>query len=208
MNPRRDLDEIVNTKLVRLFGWFGIVTPVLGFTMIFLAISTAPWFSWQGNALSDLGVEGLTAAIFNGGLVMTGSVMAVFSLSVYEFGKEDRLGKVGFVLLLLACILLLGIGVFPETAGDIHTQFSVAFFVTLPVAIIVNGVYLRRRGNRELGALGIAAGAVAIAIWTLPWDGVAIPEAVSAASAGVWSAATGAWLARYVEKYQIDDLTV
>ena len=197
----------MNVKLVRLFGWFGIVTPVLGFTMIFLAISTAPWFSWQGNALSDLGVEGLTAAIFNGGLIMTGSVMAVFSLSVYEFGKEDRLGKAGFALLLLACIFLLGIGVFPETAGYIHMQFSVAFFVTLPVAIIVNSVYLIRQGNRELGALGIAAAAVAIAIWTLPWDGVAIPEAVSAASAGVWSTVTGAWLARYVEKYQIDDLT-
>jgi hypothetical membrane protein len=207
LNPGLDLDGIVNTKLVRLFGWFGIVTPVLGFSMIFLAISTAPWFSWQGNALSDLGVEGLTAVIFNGGLVMTGSVMAVFSLSVYEFGKEDRLGKLGFALLLLACILLMGIGVFPETAGDIHMQFSVAFFVTLPVAIIVNGVYLRRRGNRKLGALGIAAGVVAIAIWTLPWDGVAIPEAVSAASAGVWSTVVGAWLARYVDDYRIDDLT-
>ncbi len=198
----------MNVKLVRLFGWFGIVTPVLGFIMIFLAISTAPWFSWQGNALSDLGVEGLTAVIFNGGLIMTGSVMAVFSLSVYEFGKEDRLGKAGFVLLLLACIFLLGIGVFPETAGSIHMEFSVAFFVTLPVSIIVNGVYLRRRGNRKLGVLGIAAAAVAIAIWTLPWDGVAIPEAVSAASAGVWSAATGVWLARYVDEYHIDDLTV
>ncbi|MBC8224198.1 DUF998 domain-containing protein [Candidatus Bathyarchaeota archaeon] len=197
----------MNVKLVRLFGWFGVFTPVLGFSMIFLAISTAPWFSWQGNALSDLGVEGLTAAIFNGGLVMTGSVMAVFSLSVYEFGKEDRLGKAGFALLLLACILLMGIGVYPETAGRIHLQVSVAFFVTLPVAIIVNSVYLMRRGNRELGALGIAAGAVAIAIWTLPWDGVAIPEAVSAASAGVWSTATGFWLARYVEEYRIDDLT-
>jgi len=207
LNPCLDLDGIVNTKLVRLFGWFGIVTPVLGFTMIFLAISTAPWFSWQGNALSDLGVEGLTAVIFNGGLVMTGSVMAVFSLSVYEFGKEDRLGKVGFVLLLLACVLLMGIGVYPETAGFIHFQFSVAFFVTLPVAIIVNGVYLRRRGKGELGALGIAAGAVAIVIWTLPWDGVAIPEAVSAASAGVWSTVVGVWLARYVEEDSIDDLT-
>jgi hypothetical membrane protein len=198
----------LNVKLVRLFGWFGIVTPVLGFTMIFLAISTAPWFSWQGNALSDLGVEGLTAAIFNGGLIMTGSVMAVFSLSVYEFGKEDRVGRAGFRLLLLACIFLLGIGVFPETMGGIHMQFSVAFFVTLPVSIIINGAYLIGRGNRELGALGIAAGAIAIAIWTLPWDGVAIPEAVSAASAGVWSMVTGAWLARYVEEYQIDDLTV
>ncbi len=197
----------MNTKLVRLFGWFGIVTPVLGFGMIFLAISTAPWFSWQGNALSDLGVDGITAVIFNGGLIMTGSVMAIFSLSVYEFGKEDMLGKAGFILLLLACIFLLGIGVFPETAGDIHLQFSVAFFVTLPVSIIVNSVYMIRQGNRELGALGIAAGAVAIAIWTLPWDGVAIPEAVSAASAGVWSTVIGFWLARYVEKHVIDDLT-
>jgi hypothetical membrane protein len=197
----------LNVKLVRLFGWFGIVTPVLGFLMIFLAISTAPWFSWQGNALSDLGVEGLTAVIFNGGLIMTGSVMAVFSLSLYEFGREDWLGRAGFRLLLLSCISLLGIGVFPETAGGIHMQFSVAFFVTLPASIIVNGAYLIRRGNRELGALGIAAAAVTIAIWALPWDGVAIPEAVSAASAGVWSMVTGAWLARYVEEYQIDDLT-
>jgi hypothetical membrane protein len=197
----------LNVKLIRLFGWFGIVTPVLGFGMILLAISTAPWFSWQTNALSDLGVDGLTAVIFNGGLIMTGSVMAVFSLSVYEFGKEDRLGKAGFILLLLACIFLLGIGVFPETAGDIHLKFSVAFFVALPVSIIVNSVYLIRQGNRELGALGIAAGAVAIAIWTLPWDGVAIPEAVSAASAGVWSTVTGFWLARYVEEHVIDDLT-
>ena len=45
--------------------------------------------------------------VFNVGLIMTGSVMAVFSLSVYEFGKEDMLGKIGFVLLLLASILLI-----------------------------------------------------------------------------------------------------
>ncbi len=194
-------------KLVRLFGWFGIVTPVLGFLMIFLAISTAPWFSWQGNALSDLGVEGLTAAIFNGGLIMTGSVMAVFSLSVYEFGKEDWLGRAGFRLLLLACIFLLGIGVFPETAGGIHLQFSVAFFVALPVAIIVNSVYMIRQGHRNLGVLGIAAGVVAISIWVLPWEGVAIPEAVSAASAGVWSTVVGIWMVKYVEKNRVDDLT-
>jgi hypothetical membrane protein len=197
----------LNVKLIRLFGWFGIVTPVLGFLMIFLAIGTAPWFSWQANALSDLGVEGLTAAVFNGGLIMTGSVMAIFSLSVYEFGKEDMLGKIGFVLLLIAAILLMGIGVFPETVEPTHWQFSVAFFVNLPVTIIVNGVYLRRRGNRQLGAVGIVAGMIAIAIWLLPWDGVAIPEAVSAAAAGVWSTVIGAWLGRYVEEHQIDDLT-
>jgi hypothetical membrane protein len=197
----------VNVKLIRLFGWFGIITPVVGFGMIFLAISTAPWFSWEMNALSDLGVEGLTAALFNGGLMMTASVMAVFSLGIRELGKDDRLGKISFALLIWACIFLVGIGWFPETAGSIHMQFSVAFFVTLPVAMIVNAVSLIRRNHRELGALGIAAGAVAIMIWTLSWEGVAIPEAVAAGSAGVWSIVTGAWMTRYVERVRVDDLT-
>ena len=96
----------MNIKLVRLFGWFGIFTPVFGFGMIFLAISTAPWFSWQMNALSDLGVEGVTASIFNGGLMMTAAVMAAFALGIYELGKEDRLGKIGFTVLIWACIFL------------------------------------------------------------------------------------------------------
>jgi hypothetical membrane protein len=197
----------LNVKLVRLFGWFGVFTPILGFGMIFLAISTAPWFSWQANALSDLGVEGLTASIFNRGLMMTAAVMAVFALGIYELGKEDRLGKIGFTTLIWACIFLVGIGWFPETAGRIHMEVSIAFFVTLPVAMMVNAVSFIRRGHRELGALGIAAGAVAIAIWTLSWDGVAIPEAVSAASAGVWSIVTGAWMTKYVEQDRVDDLT-
>ena len=197
----------MNVKLVRLFGWFGVFTPILGFGMIFLAISTAPWFSWQTNALSDLGVEGLTAAIFNRGLMMTAAVMAVFALGIYELGKGDRLGKVGFITLIWACIFLVGIGWFPETAGRVHREVSIAFFVTLPVAMILITVSFVRRGHRKLGALGIVSGAVAIAVWTLSWDGVAIPEAVSAASAGVWSIVTGAWMTRYVEQDRVDDLT-
>lgn len=196
----------MNTKIVKLFGWFGIVTPIIGFSMIFLAISTAPWFNWYNNALSDLGVEGITAAIFNGGLIMTASVLALFSLSVYEFGKENRFGKIGFVLLLFSAVFLLGIGIYPETAGSIHMQYSVSFFVTLPLAIIVNSYYTIRQGNKQLGILGLIAGAIAILIWIFPWEGVAIPETVSAGSAGIWSILMGLWLTRYDENEKIDDL--
>jgi len=197
----------LNVRLIRLFGWFGIITPILGFSMIFIAISTAPWFSWEMNALSDLGVEGLTGALFNGGLMMTASVMAVFSLGIRELGKGDRLGKIGFLLLLWACIFLVAIGFWPETAGSIHLEVSIAFFVTLPLAMIVNAASLIRRGYRALGALGIVAGAVTMMIWALNWDGVAIPEAVAAGSAGVWTIVMGAWMTRYVERIHVEDLT-
>ncbi|MBC8497954.1 hypothetical protein H8D40_03130, partial [Candidatus Bathyarchaeota archaeon] len=73
----------MNAKLVKWFGYFGIIAPIFGFAMVFWAISTAPWFSWTGNALSDLGVEGLTAIIFNDGLGMTACLLALFSVGVY-----------------------------------------------------------------------------------------------------------------------------
>jgi hypothetical membrane protein len=186
----------VNIKLIRIFGWFGIIAPVIGFTMIFLAINTAPWFSWGQNALSDLGVQGLTAAIFNGGLAMTASVMAVFGLGLYELTKGDRIGQAGFALFIAACVFLIGIGVFPETAGSIHYYFSVAFFAALPLSNLTISAFLLRKGERSLGLLGVAAGLVAIFIWTLSWEGVAIPEAVSAASTGAWSSVMGLWMVR------------
>ncbi|MGD2142728.1 MAG: DUF998 domain-containing protein [Candidatus Bathyarchaeota archaeon] len=186
----------MNVKLVRIFGWFGIIAPVLGFTMIFLAINTAPWFSWTRNALSDLGVNGLTATIFNGGLAMTASVMAVFGLGVHELAKGDKLGQSGFTLFISACVFLIGIAAFPETAGRIHFYFSVAFFVALPISNLVISAFLIKTEILGLGLLGISTALVAIFIWTLNWDGVAIPEAVSSAAMGVWSAMMGFWMIR------------
>ena len=101
----------------------------------------------------------------------------------------------------------MAIGFWPETAGSIHLEVSIAFFVTLPLAMIVNAASLIRRGYRALGALGIVAGAVTMMIWALNWDGVAIPEAVAAGSAGVWTIVMGAWMTRYVERIHVEDLT-
>ena len=181
----------MNSKLVRLFGWFGIITPVFGFGMIFLAISTAPWFSWEANALSDLGVDGLTATLFNGGLVMTASLMSIFSLGIYEYTKDDKLGLTAFVVNLASAVFLVGIALFNENVRPYHFIFSVAFFVALPLSMLIMGTYFLKRRMRELGWLSMVAGAIGYLIWILTWDGVAIPEAVSAGAAGVWSIALG-----------------
>ena len=164
---------------------------MFGFAMIFLAIGTAPWFSWEANALSDLGVEGFTATLFNGGLTMTAAVMSLFSLGIYEYTKGDRLGLAAFVVNLASAFFLAGIGFFNENVRPHHYIFSVAFFVALPLSMFLMGAYLLRKGTRDLGQLSVAAGAIGCLIWALTWDGVAIPEAVSAGAAGIWSMALG-----------------
>lgn len=186
----------MNVKLVKLFGFFGIVAPVVGFTMIFLAIQTAPWFSWTDNALSDLGVDGFTAAVFNAGIIMTGAVMMVFSLGIHEFTKGDAFGQAGFILLLAASLFLIGIGAFPETAGPIHFSLSVAFFVALPSSLLIMSIHLIRNGMRTLGLFTGAAGAVAALVWAPQWSAVAIPEALSSLAVGLWSAVLGVWMTR------------
>lgn len=181
----------MNVERIRRLGFFGIVTPVVGFTCIFLAISTAPWFSWTKNALSDLGVSGLTASIFNGGLIISAMCMMTFSAGVWEFTKKSLRGKAGSGSLFLAAFFLLGIGMFPETIKPHHYIFSVAFFVTLPISMLILSTYMMRGETQNLGYLTIVGSIVAILVWTLEWDGVAIPEAVSALMAAIMSIILG-----------------
>ncbi|MFQ6052686.1 MAG: DUF998 domain-containing protein [Candidatus Bathyarchaeia archaeon] len=184
----------MNVKVLRMAGFFGVAAPLLGFTMIFLAIRASPWFSWTGNALSDLGVEGFGAVIFNSGLLMTGALMMMFSLGLYELTRSSRVGRLGFGLFLAGSFLLCGIGSFPETAGRIHRYVSVAFFVSLPLALFALGTFLARRRMKRSGLLSFAAASSAAGVWLIPWSAVAIPEALSALAVGVWSSALGLWM--------------
>lgn len=180
----------MNASKVNLYGKFGIITPVVGFIVILAAILSAPWFNWWTNALSDLGVEGLSATIFNNGLKITAFLMMVFSMGFKEISDGDKVGLIGFLLFLLGSISLLGIGVFPE-GTKLHYPFSVSFFVTLPLSIWVIGYFFIRGGLVNLGKISFALGLVAAIIWLFRWDGVAIPETISALSFAIWAQMVG-----------------
>jgi len=63
----------------RVAPWTAVVAAVVAFGAILTATLVAPWFSWTGNALSDLGHhDRATATVFNGGLMAAGLVGAVF----------------------------------------------------------------------------------------------------------------------------------
>lgn len=183
----------MNTKVLRLAGFFGLAAPLLGFAMVFFAINASPWFSWTNNALSDLGVDGFGSAQFNSGLVMTGSLMIMFFLGLNALTSGSRVGRAGAYLFLAGSIFLVGIGVFNETFGRIHFYFSAAFFISLTVSILTFGVFMLRNGSTSLALLSFVAGIVTPIAWSLPWKGAAIPEAISASAYGIWSASIGIW---------------
>jgi len=156
----------------------GIVGVIAVYPLILLAVSHYPNFNWFDNALSDLGVQGISAIIFNTTLISGGILLFVFSIGLM-IHSTGSIAKIGSTLLLASAISLTLIGLFPENHGKIHFYVSVAFFLLIVLSLVALGSHLLLKSSRLSGLL-ILVGAVAAAlIWLLPWRGVAIPEAIS-----------------------------
>jgi len=183
---------------LRIAGLCGVASPVITLTSIFLAISYSPRFSWTENALSDLGVDGNAAIIFNSSLIVGGLLTIIFALGLREILRNRTLSHAGSLILVLAAVGLCAIGIFPETAGDLHIYVSVAFFTLLPTSLFfIGAAMIREPSKRNLGFFTVLAGVVMLAVWMLPWgEGVAIPEMLASLAASIWSIVWGIILFR------------
>ena len=114
----------IKKKITRIAGICGISTPIVIFICIGFAISYSPWFRWTKHALSDLGVEGISALFFNSGMIIGGILVLIFSLGLIKTLSN----KTGAYILSLSSLSLFGIGIFPETVYTIHFITSAAFF--------------------------------------------------------------------------------
>jgi len=185
---------LMNLKILRLAGFFGIVAPLFGLMIIGMSLWLSPWFSWTGNALSDLGAEGFEAVVFNSGLAMTAALMMMFSAGLFEMTKGDIVGRAGSALHMLAVALLIGIGVLNVTIEPWHLYVSVGFFVVLPLSAVFIGLFCFRKGMRFYTLLSWGAAVLAAVIWFLPWGSAAIPEALSVSYMAVWQILLAYWM--------------
>lgn len=177
---------------LRAAGLCGVLTPIIVLTSILFAIFYSPWFSWTANALSDLGVQGTAAILFNSSLVVGGVLTIIFAIGLREILLNKTLGWIGTLIFILDAAILCAIGLFPETAGDIHLYVSVAFFVLLPISLFLIGVAMMQEpSERKLGLFTVMAGIVTATVWALPWRAVAIPEIIAVLAASVWSIVLG-----------------
>ena len=180
--------------MLRVAGICGFAAPILAFTCILSAIASYAPFNWVTNALSDLGVQaGVTAPIFNAGLVISGLLFLVFAVGLFQSAGKSVVGKVGAFVLCLACVSLVCIGVFNESFNPIHFYVSVAFFVFMPISLLILVGAFWLKGQRKLGLFTLAIGLVAATPWVLQYTihyvpNVAIPEFVSGFAGALWTA--------------------
>jgi len=186
-------------EAVRFAGLVGIVASLFGLCSVlaatFLAGNT---FSWNKNALSDIGVStvSLAAGVFNVSLIITGILNFVFALGFTKADAKNSLFYLGGLLLILGGISLSLVGVFTEAYGSRHFYVSAGYFGLFSLAIIMNGFAFRRAGRAMRGNISILTGLIAalvmlsgtIAEWHTWFSlGFAVPEFVASLIFSAWT---------------------
>jgi hypothetical membrane protein len=193
----------------RIAGTCGIVAPILAFTFIYLAVASYPQFSWVDNALSDLGVvPGVTEALFNYGLMVSGMLLFVFSTGLFLFLGERFVSRTGAFVFALACLALVAIGIFPKSVRPVHYIVSVMFFVLLPISMLVIAGAFWLMSQVRMAVFTLLVAVAAAAPWVLLFSvryvsGVAIPETVSGLAGAVWAVVLGYKMIREASRAKV-----
>jgi hypothetical membrane protein len=169
--------QIKEKQSIRLSGLCGILTPLVTMVALWSSISTAPWFEWTTNSLSDLGATGASALAFNLGLVITGVLMFIFSLGLATSLSK----KEGAYFLVISSLALICTGLFPMRLFPFHFVSSVVFFATLVLAFFIIGLTIKRDSfERNMGGLALLLSLVFFSSAALLqiFKGIAIPEAI------------------------------
>ena len=192
MSGRVDASGIPD-PLDRALVWSGVAAVAVSFSAILLSTLLAPWFSWTGNALSELGAPGEPYSwLFNWGLMVGGVLGSAFVLRV-GVDSEGWAGRVGSAVLCWATLSLFAIGLFP-VGTDLHGPASVSFFVSLTYGLVAHGSADALAGRVRTGVAGVWLGMLNATAW-LAWalvaaggsaPGVAIPEFVGALAIAGW----------------------
>jgi hypothetical membrane protein len=182
----------MKNQFLRIAGWFGIATPILSLTLVFVSVAMSPWFSWHANALSDMGVSA-TPNPFNFGLIAGGLLYIVFAIGLWKWISVDSsVATIGKVALMLGSIALPLIGVINEDFDRLHYIVAATYFLATPLGYLLIGAVMLKRGEQVPGLLTIAAGIAAIlAITLVPHQKIAVPEILASVIMGSWTFAMG-----------------
>ena len=172
----------MNPKICR---YSGILSPIFSFTLIGIAILIHPWFSFNSNALSDLGALNTDNNwVFNSALITGGFFAILFSYGIQR--KGNAVENIAYAVFLIASIFMLLIGVFPE-GTPVHWTVSILFFLLSAIAIFTAGLGRIMVERRLEGIFSIILIITALSLsFGIRWGGIAIPETIGAVAIAIW----------------------
>lgn len=133
------IDKLMNI-MKRKYLCAELLAPLVGLSGVTLTVIIhSSWFSFQNNAISDLGRLGLEKNyILNMSLILAGFLSVFFA---YGLLKESGsvLKKLGTCVLAAGLVSLILIGVFPEGTPP-HNNVSLGFFLLTGFGILIIGI--------------------------------------------------------------------
>jgi hypothetical membrane protein len=180
-----------DAKLLRFDGFCGILGSVLSNALVLAATVLSPWFRWENNALSELGV-GEMSLLFNGAMLIGGGLIFLFALGIREYFDGNRLVRVGVNLIIIASICLALVGVFTIDIRVMHGIVSLGPLMLAPFGFVFIGLGTEEAKLRKF-SIGIGAVALVsilvlpVIILFLPFKvGFAVPEIINTIATTVW----------------------
>ena len=179
-------------RLTALAGPAAVAVSVVGVfgSVALTSLVLADWFTWTGNALSDLGApDSAVAPLFNASLVVAGLLGVAYAGRVFVAGTNagHRLGA-ALLGLGLANAALVGVFSLPH---PLHGPVSVAFFVLLTLGLFVHGSGDALAGRARRGVLTTWLAVAHVVGWALlgvvPFEGLALPELVGVVALWAWT---------------------
>jgi len=183
--------ETKNLKLLRIGGLCGILGSALPLMMVLAATVLSPWFSWDANALSELGV-GEESMLFNSAVLLGGVLNFLFTIGLIHYFNREKQAKIGAASVMLSSVFLALVGIFTINYHIMHGVAALGYFVLAPVGFIIIGHATK---DSTVKKLSIACGITALIsililpmiIFVTPFNiGFAVPELIEALIISVW----------------------
>ena len=197
-----------NSMLIRLAGISGIISSTLPLIMVFASTVLEKSFSWNRNALSDIGVSQL-AWLFNSALVVGGVLNLLFAFGLRNYLGKKRWLKIGVLLIIVSSISLSLIGVFTENYSIIHGLVALGYLLLTPLGLICIGWGEK---SLQIGRVSLVLGIAALlAILGLPiitfvanlQIGFAVPEFLESLVLSSWTF----WFSLKLIRHKINNAT-
>jgi hypothetical membrane protein len=159
--------------------------------MVIASTIISPWFSWDTNALSQLGV-GEVSLLFNSAVIVGGTLNLLFRFGIKEYLPKNQTNKAGITLIALGNLSLILVGFFTVIYPMMHGIVALAEFTLGPIGIILIGFSSKENIIKKMS---ITTGIVAlISILILPATllvlpikvGFAVPEIIEALIVSAW----------------------